>query len=387
MKRALFAACTALGLVCGLHQPSALACHEAVVGPHASFLYGAPNYLSLQTFQVSQGSGDEASSQTVSALSLGVTPIRDLPLSVAIVQPFSLVDSLEKHAAHDHSHKELGVEDSIVALGWRFSLPSAGPGPSGHGNFAAVMVGADLPTGNVDHEAGEGPADMLLSGIISLEFGALSTVAYAHHQLNGFDRRGSKLGDESFAGAGVGWTFLEGGRGTHLAAQLGVGWERTGARVIDSVDVPDSGGWALLAQPTVVWGPNDRWRVFASFGAPIAQDFAKATDESGWRAGLGVVWMLGNPSGEKATGCGSAGCASPGGCDEGCTNPASTTGCGSCGEGPTAKSTECEGCARPAVDAPASPGCASCAGEPAAKGSGCVDCAAPSPPSPCACEG
>ena len=123
------------------------------------------------------------------------------------------------------------------------------------------------------------------------------------------------------------------------------------------------------------------------FGAPIAQDFAKATDESGWRAGLGVVWMLGNPGGEKAAGCGSAGCASPGGCDEGCTNPASTTGCGSCGEGPTAGSTECDGCGGPAVDAPASPGCASCAGEPAPKGSGCVDCAAPSPPSPCACEG
>lgn len=341
----ILASLLALFALTTVPSPTAHACHEAVFGPHASFLYGAPSYVSLQTFQVAHGADGSESDQTVGALSAGFTPFEGVPLSVAVVQPFSLVDALETHAEHDHVHKELGVEDSIVALGWRFSLPKLGPGASGHGNFAALMVGADLPTGNVDHDAGDGPVDALLSGIISLEFGALSTIAYAHHQFNGFDRDGSKLGDESFAGAGLGWTFLPGGaRGTHLSAQLGFGWERTGQRVIDSVNVPDSGGWALLAQPTVVWGPNKSWRVFATFGAPIAQDFEKPANESRWRAGLGVVWMLGEGGVGYNAGCGSSGCAAPSGCDGACGDPAAGE-CSSCSDvAPAAQPSSAAGC-------------------------------------------
>lgn len=356
-------------------SPRVQACHEAVFGPHASFLYGAPSYVSVQAFQVGQGADEGASDHSVSALSAGFTPFRNVPLSVAVVQPLSLVDGLETHNAHDHVHKELGVEDSILALGWRFSLPSMGRGASGHGNFAALMVGADLPTGNVDHDAGDGPIDTLLSGIVSLEFGSLSTVAYAHHQFNAFDRGGSKLGDESFAGAGLGWTFLPGGgRGTHLSAQLGFGWERTGERVIDSVNVADSGGWALLAQPTVVWGPNHHWRVFATFGAPVAQDFAKNTNESRWRAGLGVVWMLGHGGVGSDAGCGSEGCASPIGCEGGCTSAPTAGGCGSCDDGE----------APSAADAG---GCGSCDDGEAAEPADCAGCAKPAEPSDCGCSG
>ena len=92
-------------------SPQAHACHEAVFGPHASFLYGAPSYVSLQTFQVGQGAPGSESGQTVGTLSAGFTPFSGVPLSVAIVQPLSLVDGLEAHAEHDHVHKELGVED------------------------------------------------------------------------------------------------------------------------------------------------------------------------------------------------------------------------------------------------------------------------------------
>lgn len=344
MKTA-FISLIALALLALAPSPQTHACHEAVFGPHASFLYGAPSYVSFQAFQVGHGSDDNASDQTVSALSAGFTPFGNIPLSIAVVQPLSLVDGLEAHAEHDHVHKELGVEDSILALGWRFSLPAMGRGASGHGNFAALMVGADLPTGNVDHDTGDGPIDALLSGIVSLEFGSLSTVAYAHHQFNGFDRDGSKLGDETFAGAGLGWTFLPGGaRGTHLSAQLGFGWERTGERVLDSVDVADSGGWALLAQPTVVWGPNKSWRVFATFGAPVAQDFDKPANESRWRAGLGVVWMLGEGGVGHNAGCGSSGCAAPSGCNGACGDP--TAGeCSSCsGAAPAAQPASSAGC-------------------------------------------
>jgi hypothetical protein len=371
-------------------MPQAHACHEAVFGPHASFLYGAPSYVSFQAFEIANGSGEDAASESAMTLSAGFTPYRGVPFSVALIQPLSLAQELEKHAEHDHVHREFGVEDTILGLGWRHDFDGLKRGKSGHGNFAAIMLGADLPTGNVDHEPGDGPIDTLLSGIVSLEFDRFSTTLYGHHQWNSFDQLGSKLGDETFAGAGLGWTALPGhGRNAHLSMQLGIGWERTAKRVTESVSVTDSGGWALLAQPTVVWGPNHHWRLFATFGVPIAQEFEKTVNEKSWRGGIGVVWMLGHGGVTQDAGCANGGCASPIACDGDCGGAPTTGGCDSCEDAapPTAAPGGCDSCEDAAPPTAAPGGCDSCDDGAADKPADCAGCAKPAPPGDCGCDG
>jgi hypothetical protein len=266
--------------------PAVLAHHEAIFGPQSALVMSAPSYVSIQTYMRRTGPPDARGRETTGLLSAGVAPFRRFPISFTAILPVSRIT--EGGSSTTFS----GREDMILGVRYRFDLPALQDRFDREGNFAMVMGAAELPSGNVDHKAFDGPMDYMVAALGSVEKGPLSGIVYGFGRMHGKTGE-AKTGNNLFLGGGLAWTPFDNPSTERLLSfQAGFSHELYFQDAISGATVSDTGGWGTLVHPTVVWGPGGRVLLFGTTSFPVAQSYRDPADEDRWRFGVGVIWLL-----------------------------------------------------------------------------------------------
>ena len=281
----------AVALVAAIAGTNARAHHEAIFGPQSSLVLSAPAFVSLQAFSRRTGQRGSRTQETTALLSAGATPFQKVPLSFSLIAPMSRISEL------DAGTELTGIEDILVGARYRFDFEGLQRAFDREGNYGLLMASVEFPTGTVDHPAFRGPVDGMFAALGGLEWSAFSTIAYAFFRANGPDALGDRSGDSLFLGSGLAWTPFDDPVHERLVSlQLGLSHETYLPDVASGRSVERSGGWGLLAHPTVVWGPGGHVLLFAMTSFPIAQAYADPAQQDRWRVGLGAILLLGQPA-------------------------------------------------------------------------------------------
>lgn len=273
--------CSLLALALPAH-----AHHEAIFGPQSSLVFSSPGFVSLQLFSRRLGSGSAGRQESTGLVSAGFSPFDGVPLSFTVIAPAS-------HIAGPGAEARTGPEDLVVGSRYRFDLTGLQSRWNSQGNFLLGMAAAELPLGNVDHPALQGPLGGMFAALGSVERGPFSAIGYGFYKLHG-SSGGQKRGDNLFLGGGVAWTPSEEPGGRLFSAQLGWSYESYFKnRVAGALD-DGTGGTAVLAHPTLVFGPGGNLLVFALCSIPVWQSYRNPADEDRWRVGGGVTWLFGH---------------------------------------------------------------------------------------------
>ncbi|MCA1826772.1 MAG: hypothetical protein ABR567_21270 [Myxococcales bacterium] len=231
--------------------------HEAIFGPQSSLVLSSPAFVSLQTFSRTTVSGTE----TTGLVSAGFTPFTSVPLSFTAIVPATYISPPGK----------LGREDIILGARYREGLGGE------DGNFLMGVAAVDVPTGNIDHKAFDGPLILQAAALASAERRPFSAIAYA------YGRRDPLKGNNLFLGTGFAWTPLDDDADGHLfSLQLGASYEFY------------TSGTELMAHPTIVFAPARRLLFFGVVSLPIFHDLADPAQTDRFRIGGGVLVLLGS---------------------------------------------------------------------------------------------
>jgi hypothetical protein len=260
---------------------TALAHHEAIVGPQSSPVLSGPGFVSLQAY--TRRFGTPATQQSTGLVSGGVSPF-SFPLSFSLIVPVTYV------AEPDGAR--LGLQNLILGVQYRVDFDGLIHAWAKEGNFAMVMGAVEPPTGSLEHRPFDGPFNVMGAGLLSLERGAFSGSLYAFGRANGRSSAGETMGDTVFFGGGLAWTPLEREDGTSFSLQLGASYELYAHDLVDGVADASSGGRAFMLHPTVVVCPAHRLLVFFVLSVP-AYDTRPSEAAERFRAGAGLVVSFG----------------------------------------------------------------------------------------------
>jgi hypothetical protein len=125
----------------------------------------------------------------------------------------------------------------------------------------------------------------------AFEWGHFAAVGLGYYRINGDDGTGTKKGNNALAAAGFAYTPID-RHNRMVSFQLGAGVELHERAVKSGVAVDASGGWVLLASPTVVWSPSHGLRLFALVTLPVVQNYRSPAQEDRFRVGLGVIYSF-----------------------------------------------------------------------------------------------
>ena len=261
---------------------SARAHHEAIFGPQSSLFLSAPGYVSAQAFSRRLGT-TRRTQETTALVSGGISPFRTVPLSFTLIVPASRIDGTDTTTT--------GLEDIVAGARYRLDLDALVRRFDAEGNFLMAMGAVELPTGNVDHDAFDGPLDYMGAALGSVERPPFSALAYVFARRNGTD--GDRhTGDNLFAGGGFAYTPWDDPATEKLVSfQLGLSYEMYFRDTVAGVD-QETGGRGILAHPTIVWGPGGQILVFGLVTLPITQRYRDEAQEERWRVGAGVMYLF-----------------------------------------------------------------------------------------------
>jgi hypothetical protein len=250
--------------------------HEAIFGPHSALAFSGKRFVTAQVFTRRTGPRGQRVQETTTVLSGAFTPGR-LPLSIAIVTPFSVI------AAPDG--RQIGLENAFVSARYQLELSPE--------SYLMGLGGIELPTGTIDDDFGEGAPAGLAAGLLSAERRPLSFIAYGFlHRYA--ERDHIRNSGNTIMGAGAAWTPVDEPQGRIVSFQLGISREGVSRERVDGLPRHDSGGWVVVTHPTVVWGSNERLLYFVSTSLPLAQKWRDPADREHFRAGGGAILRLGD---------------------------------------------------------------------------------------------
>jgi hypothetical protein len=274
----------------GLWSASAEAHHEALFGPQSSLAVESRGFVSLQMHVKNIGTGASFDREAVYILSAGVTPIEKVPLSFVLVQPFT------NEVAHSPTTPSVGPlaqctcfarENLLIGTSYRFDYTGLAKRTGKDGNFALVSASFEPPTGEKEGGTWNGIA----AAMTAFEWGHFAAVGLVYYRINGEDGMGTKKWNNTLLGGGFAYTPID--RPNRMVSfQLGVGAEIHERDVLAGTEVDRSGGWELLASPTIVWSPAHRFRFFALVSLPFVQNYRSDAQEDRWRAGLGIIYSF-----------------------------------------------------------------------------------------------
>jgi len=268
---ALAVMCVALASPAGAH-------HEAIFGPQSALLSG-DRVFTAQIFSRQTGPKGERVQETTVVLGGGVSPARR-PISVSVVMPVSVISGF--------GGSRVGMENAIVAGRYRIDLSPLSRTLGGD-CYVLGVAGIELPTGTIDHEFAHGPAAVIAAGSLGLERRPFSVIGYglvhryaAYGQLRESGNR--------FVGGGIAWTPVDREQeGRLFSLQFGVSHETTSRAVLNGVPLDNTGGWALVAHPTVVWATTSRVLLFALTSFPLTDQWNNPSEAEHFRIGAGAT--------------------------------------------------------------------------------------------------
>jgi hypothetical protein len=268
--------------------------HEALFGPQSSLAVESQAFASLQMHTRVFGSGALLERETTHILSAGVTPF-DFPLGLTVVVPFTY------DVARSPAGRQTGPfsscegcwarENVLLAVSYRFVFDGLNASTGKDGNFALVSASLEPPTGDKDYAPFKGPFNGIAAGMVGFEWSRYALIGLGYYRVNMTDDVGSKKGNNVLAALGFGYTPID-EPSRLLSVQLGLAAEVHDRDVLAGADVSASGGWEILASPTIVWGPSEHLRFFTYVSLPITEDYRSPAQEDRWRAGLGAIYSF-----------------------------------------------------------------------------------------------
>lgn len=275
----------AVALMC-LSAVPASAHHEAIFGPASPLVLSGGRYLTAQVFTRQTGPEGERVQETTTVLGAGISPAR-VPVSFSVVLPFSVI------ASGAAGGTRVGLENTIVMARYSVPLPAVERALGVEDSYVLGGAGIELPTGTVDYDFGEGAPAVVGGGLFSIERRPFSLIGYGFLQRYA-ERHQIRDSGNTFLGLGFAWTPVDVGvQGRIFSLQLGISRESATRDELAGVPRADSGGWAVVAHPSVVWGPGDDVLFFAMMSFPLKDGWRDPADEERFRVGAGTILTFG----------------------------------------------------------------------------------------------
>ena len=259
--------------------------HEAIYGAQSSLAISADRYASIQVFSKQTGPRGERTQETTTVFGTGFSPGKG-PISLSFVLPFSVI-------AAPGGPFTGGIENTVVAARYRVGIPALDRA-LGADSSAMAIGGVEFPTGTVDYDFFDGPPALVTGGVLGVERRPVSVLAYGvvHRYA---ERHGVTDSGNTFLGAGIAWTPIDDEpAGKLLSLQVGVSHERTLREEAAGVAVDNTGGWAVMVNPTLVFATGPRTLVYVSATAPLADHWRNTLERERFRLGAGTILRLGD---------------------------------------------------------------------------------------------
>ena len=268
--------------------------HEAMFGPQSSAVLSPGVFLSAQLFDKEEGKDDQKRRETTTVYSIGLTPLKKRPLSIAFVLPVTFASGITDPSTP--ASKNRGFEDTVVSGRYRVDAPGLASTLGLDQSYVMGVGGLEMPTGTIDHPFGKGAFGEIAAGLFSVEKRPIAAIAYAYYHHRGiYD--GLRDSGNMFAGSGVAWTPIDDdARGKLFSLQLGLSYEKTFASEQNGVALPTSGASGVFMHPGIVFSVTSSVQFFGLVSLPLTQEWNSIVDRQRFRVGTGVIWIL-NQSG------------------------------------------------------------------------------------------
>jgi hypothetical protein len=264
--------------------------HEAMFGPQSSAVLSPGIFISAQLFDKEEGKDDQERRETTTVYSVGVTPVKGKPLSIAFVLPMTFASGVpDPSTPGSASH---GFEDTLLSARYRVDAKGLASSWGLDQTYVMGVGGLEMPTGTIDHPFGEGAFGQIVAGLFSVEKRPVAAIAYAYYHHRG-EHNGLRDSGNMFAGTGVAYTPIDDeARGKLFSLQLGLSYEQTFASEINGVPQADSGASGIFLHPGVVFSATPSVQFFGLVSLPLAQQWNSVVDRQRFRLGTGVIWIL-----------------------------------------------------------------------------------------------
>lgn len=258
--------------------------HEALFGSPSPLVLSGNQYITAQVFTRQTGPKDERVQETTTVLSGAFSPGR-LPISLSVVVPFSVIAA--------GGGKQFGLENAVVMARYQLDLPAIERRLDLDDSYVLGGGGVEVPTGTIDYDFGTGPPGYVAAGLFSFERRPFSIIGYGFFHRYA-ERHQLRESGNTFIGTGMAWTPIDiPAHGRVFSLQMGISRETISREVVAGVPLPDSGGWAVVAHPALVWGSSDQVLFFAMTSLPLTHDWRSTGDRERFRVGAGTILTFG----------------------------------------------------------------------------------------------
>lgn len=270
----------------------AYAHHEAMFGPQSSAVLSPSLFVSAQIFDKEEGTANEKRRETTTVYSVGVTPFKKTPLSLAFVLPVTFASGVADPSTPGSASR--GFEDTLLTARYRVEAKGLASSLGIDESYVTGVGGLEMPTGNIDHRFGKGAFGEIAAALFSVEKRPIAAIGYVYYHHRGV-YNGLRDSGNMFSGTGVAYTPIDDDvRGKLFSLQLGLSYERTFASEQNGVALADSGASGVFVHPGVVFSINPRLQYFGLVSLPLTQQSNSIVDRQRFRLGAGLIFILGN---------------------------------------------------------------------------------------------
>jgi hypothetical protein len=267
----------------------AYAHHEAMFGPQSAAVLSPKIFVAGQVFNKETGKDTVRQREMTIVGSLGFTPIKGKPLSMALVLPVTIASGIPEPRPGLASW---GWEDTLVTARYRQNTPTLTSALHVDQTYVMGVGGLELPTGTYDHPFGKGAYGGMTAALVSVEKKPVALIGYGYYHHRGEYNEFRDSGN-MFAGGGFAYTPIDDeAAGKLFSLQLGMSYERTFQEEINGMPVTESGASGVFMHPGIVVAASPNVQIFGLVSLPLTQQWRSLDDRQRFRLGTGVIWIL-----------------------------------------------------------------------------------------------
>jgi hypothetical protein len=285
-----------LGCAIGLAALAALttvpvsAHHEAMFGPQSAAVLSPTIFVAAQVFDKEEGTDQEKRRETTTVYSVGFTPLKKQPLSVAFVLPVTFAGGVADPSTPGSASR--GFEDTVLTARYRLNAPGLASSLGLDQSYVMGVGGLEMPTGTIDHPFGHGAFGEIAAGLFSVEKRPIAAIAYVYYHHRGV-HDGLRDSGNMFAGGGIAYTPIDDdAKGKLFSLQLGLSYENTFASEQNGVPLAESGASGVFVHPGIVFSVTPALQFFGLVSLPVTQQWNSIVDRQRFRLGTGIIWIL-----------------------------------------------------------------------------------------------
>jgi hypothetical protein len=259
-------------------------------GPQSSSVLSPGIFVSAQVFDKEEGKDNDKRRETTTVYSVGFTPIKKQPLSIAFVLPMTFASGIADPSTPGSTNR--GFEDTVLSARYRVDAPGLASSLGLDQSYVMGVGGIEMPTGTIDHAFGKGAFGEIVAGLFSVEKRPLAAIAYVYYHHRGV-YNGLRDSGNTFAGGGLAYTPIDDDtKGKLFSLQLGMSYERTFASEENGLTVAASGASGIFLHPGIVFSTTQSLQFFGLVSLPLSQQYNSVVDRQRFRLGTGIIWIL-----------------------------------------------------------------------------------------------